>query len=835
MLFKKVGILDPEGKYPNPLTGRPFTERYKHIAETGSPNVKGSNPGNGWAHSTIYKDRNNFFKNAIENQVIIVVSGTGTGKTVMFPKLLSHYFDYKKSIIITMPTRKAVGGAATYAAMCMDVEYKKEVAMRTGEDDHEDDPENTKLLYATDGFVSGLISSDEYLERFHGILIDEVHTRGTNIDILLRKVTEIAKVRKDFRIVVMSATIDPKPFIDYFNLHNLSNVLMEYTGKKSNFPVKDVFYHKELPLMQIQGKDYIEKINQLLLETDGENILAFVTAESQGESLKKKIMTIIEKDIDKYKDVPWIGVLGGKTQEEEKNKCLGNTPTHEIKPGKYGPYKRRLIFATNAIEFSVTFGDTLNYVIDNGIKFSVTYNYELNCTVLGNAFVQQSNIHQRCGRTGRKAPGTCYRMYTKQKYDAFGKFEPPAILKEDIHNVIINLMSMKTIGTFKKCNEYLDSMLTPVPQTTKKVIFSSLLEHNLMNTKGELTKIGKFLSIVPLNVDFNLKKMLLVAYYFNCLAEIMVLIAVLQNTKNLGEIFNNRVPDTFEGNYQEKQREETIIKAKNLKKFAHSSGDHITLIKLYMKLITIDEDEKELYCKENNINYNTIKRIDETYYDLYLNWDDDNKMNIHKIFPLIIYGNFFNVPNHPTLSNRKTKIANLLMLKPKMFEMRGGSNKYDFKKLQKQIKVKSRSHKKKKKQFDKKKSFKKQNNYPLPIKKNKEELYSILNKINLINQSEEKIIELSDDTVDNILACVVYSNITNLGIRSDNETGYLLKNRKDVDVNIYSSTTVLNLYKNPSDFIVFNKLNLSNNQFSIDFVSKINKKIINMVLDKKIN
>ena len=834
MLFKKVGILDPEGKYPNPLTGRPFTERYKHIAETGSPNVKESKPGNGWAHSTIYKDRNNFFKNAIENQVIIVVSGTGTGKTVMFPKLLSHYFDYKKSIIITMPTRKAVGGAATYAAMCMDIEYKKEVAMRTGEDDNEDDPENTKLLYATDGFVSGLISSDEYLERFHGILIDEVHTRGTNIDILLRKVTEIAKVRKEFRIVVMSATIDPKPFIDYFNFHKLSNVLMEYTGKKSNFPVKDVFYHKELPITQIQSNDYLEKINQLILDTDGENILAFVTTEGKGEVLKKKLMAIIEKDIKKYKDIPWIGVLGGKTQEEEKNKCLGNTPTQEIKPGKYGTYKRRVIFATNAIEFSVTFGDTLNHVVDIGIKWSVTYNYDLNCTVLENAYVQQSNIHQRCGRTGRKEPGTCYRMYTKQKYEALGKFEQPSILKEDVHNVIIDLMSMNAIGNFKKCNEYLDSMLTPVSQITKKVVFNSLLEHNIMNTKGEITKIGKFLSIIQLQVDFNLKKMLLVSYYFNCLSEIMVLIAVLRNINNLGDIFNNRVPDTFVGNNQEKQRAETIIKAKNLKKFAHSSGDHITLIKLYMKLITIGEDEKELYCKENNINYKTIKKIDETYYDLYLNWEDDNKISIHKIFPLMIYGNFFNVPNHPTLANRKTKIANLLMSKPKMFEMRGGSNKYDFKKLKNQIKVKSRSNKKKKNKFNKKKSFKKQNNYPQAVKKNKEELYSTLNKINLINQSEEKIIELSNDTVDNILACLVYSNITNLGIRSDNEIGYLLKNRKDVDVNIYKSTTVVNLYKTPSEFIVFNKLNYVMSQFSVDIVSKIDRRIINMVIDKKI-
>ena len=105
MIFKKIGILDPKGKHLNPLNNKPFTARYAHIAENGSPDLKEHKPGNGWAHYTVYKDRNNFFQNIIENQVVIIVSGTGTGKSVMFPKLLLHYFDYKKTIIMTIPTK----------------------------------------------------------------------------------------------------------------------------------------------------------------------------------------------------------------------------------------------------------------------------------------------------------------------------------------------------------------------------------------------------------------------------------------------------------------------------------------------------------------------------------------------------------------------------------------------------------------------------------------------------------------------------------------------------------------------------------------------------------
>ena len=76
-----------------------------------------------------FQDKNKIFKALMEYQAIILVSGTGTGKTVIFPKLLSHFFNYRKPIIITIPTKKAVGSCAEYAAKCMDVEYKYDVVV----------------------------------------------------------------------------------------------------------------------------------------------------------------------------------------------------------------------------------------------------------------------------------------------------------------------------------------------------------------------------------------------------------------------------------------------------------------------------------------------------------------------------------------------------------------------------------------------------------------------------------------------------------------------------------------------------------------------------------
>ena len=106
MIIEKIGILDPEGKYPNPLNKKPYSPLYSHIADTGTPVLGKGKSGNGWKHFNTYKDRNRFFKMLQNNQAVLVKAGTGTGKSVMFPKLVCHYFDYKYPIIVTVPTRK---------------------------------------------------------------------------------------------------------------------------------------------------------------------------------------------------------------------------------------------------------------------------------------------------------------------------------------------------------------------------------------------------------------------------------------------------------------------------------------------------------------------------------------------------------------------------------------------------------------------------------------------------------------------------------------------------------------------------------------------------------
>jgi superfamily II DNA/RNA helicase len=832
-LMEKKGVLDIKGENPNPLNGRPFSPLYSHIAENGAPNLNIKNPGGGWAHYVIFKDRKRVFKALINHQAVIVVSGTGTGKTVVFPKLFSHFFNYKMPIIITIPTRKAVGSNAEYASKCMDVEYKYEVSMRTGEDNHEEDPDRTKLLYATDGFVSGLISSDTLLTKFGGIIIDEAHTRGVNIDILLRKVTEICKYRPDFRIMVMSATIDPDVFLDYFKLHKIPTKLLEYPGVP-NHPVEHIFSPIEIPVMNIQGEPMLNKIIDLLKTTKEENILAFVVSGNSGRKNKKKLQAILDKDYKNYDDIPWIGIIEGTSGEEDKKKCLGAIKTKDITPGPYGQYKRRVIFATPAIEFSVTFEDELNHVIESGIGLIVKYDYELNCTTMDTNFVYKSNIHQRCGRTGRKGPGNCYRLYTEKKYDSLGEFEQPAITKSELFSDIISIMFMSNVRTYKNCSEYLDSMITPITQIQKKLLFRMLIEHNIIKLDGTLSRIGNYLNFLQVSkLNFMQKKMIMMSFYFNCQKEMLILVSVLANINRIDEIFLDIDKDLLEGKGNEKRKQEEMMKYNYIKKFCSSSGDHMTLYNIYYETLKLKmggkEKERKQFCRENNIKYKIIEKIDETYTDLVLDRTEENTKNYLKLLPIILYGNFFKVKNHPIYKKKIDAVLLDAYKNPHAYEeainLEGGGINL------KQIQFKGKTKKKKNnKKFQSKKK-------PKAIKKDFKKLKEVLNKITLRGQLDhKKDLELSEDSSKNVLACLLYCNITKIGIKCDSMSNYLINHTPDTEIQMFNTLTTLNLYKGKPQFIIYEKLTYSvmMKQTTASIISKVDPEIINMVIDNKI-
>jgi len=633
MITKPLGILDPEGKYPNPLNGRPFSNAYKKLAK------------DMWTKLVCYKRRNEFFKLLKDNQAIILISGTGTGKTVIYPKLLSHYFDYKHPIILTIPTRAAIPPAAIFTALRMDVELGAEVAWVHGSDQVWHSPEKTKILYSTDAYISALIRSDPLLSNYSGILIDEVHTRGEGVDILLANVVQIALSRPEFRIVLMSATIDPSEFVDFFKRSGLTYDLFELPAQSRN-PVENIFNNKPLKINEVQGELMVDKIDDILMNNSEGNIIAFITTDGVGEVNKKSLHSRFKKNPHKYPNIPLVGMITGKTKDIEKDIMLGQTKMETLPPGPYGKYTRRVIFATEAVEFSVTIKDDCKFVIDSGIKWGVRYNFNLNCTTMDSELVAHSNIGQRCGRTGRESAGTCIRMYTEQQFNNFERFAAPKILLADISDKILGFLNLERTNDYKKCSTFLNNMITPVPAINQSVMFKKLIEHNLVNIKGKLTPLGIMVNNLkePSSASFEHKKMIISSYYFRCMGTVLKLVCILMTVKKYDDLI---IQDK---NVSLKFQEKTPLVAKSINKFSHPSGDFLTLLRIYDATLHYIDDKKKRkeFCSSYFIDYEKIEKIDELYFTL----RDPSEDSIMDLIPFISILNLFDVTNSPDIAKK---------------------------------------------------------------------------------------------------------------------------------------------------------------------------------------
>ena len=152
----------------------------------------------------------------IQNNQVVVISGeTGSGKSTQLP-LMAMLAGYGISGMIghTQPRRIAARGVAARIADQMKSSVGKEVGFKIRFDDKTSSNSYVKLM--TDGILLAETQTDRFLDQYEMIIVDEAHERSLNIDFLLGYVKRILTKRKDFRLVITSATIDTERFAAHF-------------------------------------------------------------------------------------------------------------------------------------------------------------------------------------------------------------------------------------------------------------------------------------------------------------------------------------------------------------------------------------------------------------------------------------------------------------------------------------------------------------------------------------------------------------------------------------------------------------------------------------------
>ena len=670
-IIRKNGIFDPEGNYPNPLTGQPYSKSYKTLALGVKNKTDPSKNKKGWSEYTAWKNRVEIIKKIHQNQILLLVLPTGVGKTVIIPKLLLHYFEYKKRVVVTVP-RLAVGAeAGEYAALCLDVplykvddnaQYiinpnipeKKENRYPTGNKivgyrfssiGNIFGDQNSSLLFTTDGNIKQtIISGDKDLSNYGGVIIDEAHERNLNIDVLIALVMDIVKRRPDFKVIIMSATIKKEIFTDYFKRIGLGNNYSTFSldEEKTTFKIT-----KQPTMKNVNSNNIVEevykKINEIILDPKLPigNILAFVTSESEISKIEKKIYNNMSKYPANNK--PYTIGFNAAIADDLKNIAVGKTLLKELKPTPEAPkgFSRKVIIATNAVESSITFKEPMVYVIDTGLAFEKNYDAKNYCYQTGKNLVSQASINQRCGRTGRNCDGYCIQLYTTDQFDKLSVYTTPKILVEDFTNELLGLAINN--GNVQNAFQFMSRMIekTSAYELNIRRAYQNLLNMSLIDTAGNVTNLGivcnKFNNI-------QIAKMILCGYYFGCMNWCIMLGAIITKCDSFEKIFKKPA------NFGDDARLEAEYK-KIVKYFSNENGDHISLLNIFNNFIALPTYEsRSNYAKTNLLNLGVLSSIQTEYNDLY--------KTVTQITPYIKNLNLFIVPQELLIFGGNRKDSN---------------------------------------------------------------------------------------------------------------------------------------------------------------------------------
>lgn len=187
----------------------------------------------------IYSYREKLLTLIRDNQVVVLVGETGSGKTTQIPQYL-HEIGYSKfgKIGITQPRRVAAMSVATRVSQEMGTKLGYEVGYSIRFEDCTSD--KTIIKYMTDGMLLREFLNEPDLKSYSCLMIDEAHERTLHTDVLFGLVKDLARSRPDLKLIISSATMDAQKFSDYFDKAKIITI----PGRK--FPV-DIYYTKVSP------------------------------------------------------------------------------------------------------------------------------------------------------------------------------------------------------------------------------------------------------------------------------------------------------------------------------------------------------------------------------------------------------------------------------------------------------------------------------------------------------------------------------------------------------------------------------------------------------------
>lgn len=421
--------------------------------------------------------------------IAVVQAPPGTGKTTLVPPLLANLVSEQNPgqprVVVTQPRRVAARSAARRLASLDGSRLGDRVGYTVrGESKVSKD---TVVEFVTPGILLRRLLADPGLEDVHAVVLDEVHERGLETDLLVGMLAEVRELRGDLTLVAMSATLDAPRF---------AALLGAGGDPDGGVPAPVVDCPSALYPMEVQwvparehrldtrgvSRSFLDHVantaaaaySAALSRNPAADALVFLPGAREVSDVATRLRRQLPHNVEVLE-------LHGQIGPEAQDRAVS---------GRGPGGSPRIIVSTSLAESSLTVPG-VRLVIDSGLSREPRRDAGRGMSGLVTVSCSRASADQRAGRAARQGPGTVVRCYDQQAYGAAPAHQTPEISVADLTGAALILACWGAPGG--------SGLKLPdaAPAVAMTDAVEVLRELGAVGQDGTVTAMGKTLARIP--------------------------------------------------------------------------------------------------------------------------------------------------------------------------------------------------------------------------------------------------------------------------------------------------------------------------------------------------
>uniref|UniRef100_A0AAX7SFE4 RNA helicase n=1 Tax=Astatotilapia calliptera TaxID=8154 RepID=A0AAX7SFE4_ASTCA len=525
------------------------------------------------------------------NRVLVVSGETGCGKTTQVTQfILDDYINRGMGsmcrVVCTQPRRiSAISVAERVAAERAEsvgngnscgyqIRLQSRLPRRQG-----------SILYCTTGIILQWLRSDPLLSSISHLVLDEIHERNLQSDVLLIIVKDLLNLRDDLKIILMSATLNAEKFSQYFD---------------------------NCPMIHIPGLTF--PVEEFLLE----DIIEMTRYRPQNQDRRPS-----------WKRGFWQGRNSRPEKEEKEAEYKESWPCYaRTLQGRYSDTTieaLEILDRDEKIDLDLILA-LIRYIVLNGEEGAILVFLPgwdnistLNDLLMAQQMfrsdrfviiplhslmptVNQTQVFKRPPPGVRKiviatniaetrvCPGKCYHLYNGLRASLLDAYQLPEIMRTPLEELCLQIKILKlgSIGRF------LEKALDRPTEKAVSLAIKNLTELNALDQRENLTALGFHLAHLP--VEPHIGKLILFGALLGCLDPVLTIAASL----------------SFKDPFFIPLGKEKMADMRRKALSRNSKSDHLTIVNAFQGW----EDAKQRggryereYCWDNFLSANTLQML----------------------------------------------------------------------------------------------------------------------------------------------------------------------------------------------------------------------------------